>query len=66
MEIQKLSDWKYIGKKDIYTVIKEVKMKDPLSRAWLIAVLYIGPVVDDVRPTYVREKQEFLKKFVQI
>lgn len=64
--MERMSNWKYIGKKDVYTVVKLVKMKHPESRAWIEAVLYLGPMIDGERQPYVREKEEFLKKFVQL
>lgn len=56
-----MEQYTYKGK--TYTSIKEVQMKDPTTRDWHTAILYIGEPVDGVTPTYVREKSDFLEKF---
>lgn len=61
-----MDKYKYIGSSKIYTFIRAVKMKSPVTRAWIDAVLYIGEPKDGETPVYVREWGEFFKKFEKI
>lgn len=45
-----------------YTVFKKCKLKNPTSGEWMDAIIYVG--VEDGN-YYVREKNNFLSKFVK-
>ena len=51
----------YPKNKHTYTLIQEVRMKIPESGIWVDAVLY-----EDGNGTYVREKNDFYNKFIEL
>ncbi len=57
----KMNKYFYPKNQHTYTVIKEVRMKVPENGTWIDAVLY-----EDNNGTYVREKNDFYKKFIKL
>lgn len=52
----------YYPKNDhYYRVIEECRMKDPTTGEWYDAIIYVNDMTD--KPKYIREKEDFLKKF---
>lgn len=63
-ELLEYEDYEYKGNK--YRVSGLVKMKHPGTRQWVVAVQYQALEWNMGGPTYVREYQEFIKKFTGI
>lgn len=59
------TDMRYYYKGHPYKVLGECKFKDPNTRQWHVAVMYQradnAPNKDEI---YVREKEEFYKRFI--
>lgn len=52
----------YYPKNDhYYRFIEECRMKDPTTGEWYDAIIYVNDMTD--KPKYIREKEDFLKKF---
>lgn len=62
-ELQKKNIYVYPKTKNKYLVKGIVKMKDTLSNEWIDAVLYISLKNEQY---YVRDKRQFLDKFVTL
>lgn len=62
-ELQKKNIYVYPETKNKYLVKGVVKMKDTLSNKWVDAVLYINLKSEQY---YVRDKRQFLDKFVTL
>lgn len=59
-----MNEYRYLGR--TYTVIREVLMKSTKSRMWVTAVLYMGETKEGTLQSYVREAEEFYKRFVKV
>ena len=57
--IHQINQSKYVYKGHYYTVLQTLHMKNPSTGIWQEAVLYT-----DGKETYVREAQDFFKKFI--
>lgn len=53
----------YIYKGKLYNFVKNAKMKSPITRSWIDAVIYES---NDTGETYVRAKSEFHKRFQDV
>lgn len=54
-----MEEKKYSYKEHTYTIVREILMKDTLTREWKLAVLYKS----ESNAVYAREAKEFYRKF---